>query len=303
MLDTDVHCGETTDNSITQITDHARSYHLQASAQTPVSAAVAMFAAKIKPVEQAIFELEDLEHQREKWEGTELAASHKRLYSILLKCYEFYLGMKSPEKDTDARKALRDGLDSFIKARDYHFKANTHDMNRVVKAVFGSVDRRRVSAYSLALRAALVEGPVNSKNHRTPLAADQLVEWIEDKGGVEEVRAPKKTQANAVSVTDQTAKVKSFVTQKKLMKVSVDAAVMPFDMDAVDKQLVVIATYLPTGEFELHGVVKNDSVVKAALAAYYTENKADVDAAQATAQQQSKEAQKHSAIEQAAAQA
>ena len=73
--------------------------------------------------------------------------------------------------------------------------------------------------------------------------------------------------------------------------------------DAVDKQLVVIATYLPTGEFELHGVVKNDSVVKAALAAYYTENKADVDAAQATAQQQSKEAQKHSAIEQAAAQA
>lgn len=299
MLETEVHCAETADDIITLDAPP----QLQAPSLTQLSAATAMLAAKIKPAKQAISELEELERQREKWEGTELAASHKRLYSILLKCYEFYLRMKSPDEDAEARRALLNGLDSFIKVRGYQFKANTHDMNRVVKAVFGNLERRRVSAYSLALRAALVEGPLNSKGHRTPLPADQLIAWIEDKGGVEEVRMAKKVKAHAVPVADRTDTVKSFVTQKKLMKVSVDAAVMPFDIDVVGKPVVLIATYLPTGEVELHGVVKNDSAINAALAAYYTENKADVDAALAAVQQQTQEEQLQLAIEQAAAQA
>lgn len=78
---------------------------------------------------------------------------------------------------------------------------------------------------------------------------------------------------------------------------------MQFDTNDVDKQMVLIATYRPTGEFDLHAVVKNDSAVTAALAAYFTDNKSAIEEADKTAAIQSKEEQKQAAIEQAAAQA
>ena len=38
----------------------------------------------------------------------------------------------------------------------------------------------------------------------------------------------------------------------------------------MDKQVVFVATYLPTGEFEVNAVVRHDGAVNTALAAYYT---------------------------------
>lgn len=56
-------------------------------------------AEQISGVNQAIFALEQLEAEREHWEANELAASHKRLYSLLTRCYQYYLDMKlSPSK-------------------------------------------------------------------------------------------------------------------------------------------------------------------------------------------------------------
>ena len=100
--------------------------------------------------------LENMEQARISWERTELAASNKRLYSILSDAYSFYLGMKT-HSDKDARKARADEMEQFIKTRAYTFMPSTHDMTKVVKCVFG-VDRRRVSAYSIALREALRQG-------------------------------------------------------------------------------------------------------------------------------------------------
>ena len=133
--------------------------------------------------------------QRERWENTELAASHGRLYAILTRCYEFYLAMKfDPTKSV--RTQLVDGLEQFIKGRGLRIQSNTHDMVKVVKAVFGD-DRRRVSAYAMALRAALVAGhEVGAKTSHIP--ADQLTAWIVLKGGVEEIRLGGKSSTIAV---------------------------------------------------------------------------------------------------------
>jgi hypothetical protein len=75
------------------------------------------------------------------------------------------------------RMARTDEMEKFIKTRAYTFMPTTHDMTRVVKCVFG-VDRRRVSAYSIALREAL----------RQKVAAADLVAFIEQNGGVEQIR-------------------------------------------------------------------------------------------------------------------
>jgi ribosome-associated translation inhibitor RaiA len=46
------------------------------------------------------------------------------------------------------------------------------------------------------------------------------------------------------------------------------------DADWVDKQVVIIATYLPTGELQANAVVKHDGAVNAALAAYHSNQQA-----------------------------
>lgn len=270
--------------------------------QAPSAAAAiaAAIAATIKPMNDALYQLETLEAEREKWESTELAASHKRLYEMLTKCYAFYLRMKT-DKSADIREQTRKGLDAFINARSYTFKASTHDMNRVVKAVFGGVDRRRVSAYSTALRAALVAGQPDAKNKPTAVLEFQLSTWLEDQGGVEEVRLGSKNKG--MTPKARAEKVEPIVRAKKLMTFTVDESVMQFDTNDIDKQMVLIATYRPTGEFDLHAVVKNDSAVTAALAAFYADNKKELEDADQTAAILSKDERKQAAIEQAAAQA
>lgn len=209
----------------------------------------------------SIDELKSLEKARLNWENVELAASNNRLYSILYKSYKFYLEMKEDD-DKDVRKAKRDAMETFIEQRGYtnSFGATTHDMTRVVKCVFG-VDRRRVSAYSIALREAL----------RQEVDAEDLVEFLEQNGGVEQIRMG---GTKPLSAKTRAELGKAAVGETVICKVKLDARVVQANPDWVDQQVVFVATYLPTGEFEVNAVVKHDGAVKTALAAYYTLGKA-----------------------------
>jgi len=55
-------------------------------------------------------------------------------------------------------KALRKGLANYIQQKGYQFKESSPLITKIVKCVFG-VDRRRVNAYSSALRVAIAELP------------------------------------------------------------------------------------------------------------------------------------------------
>ena len=202
-------------------------------------------------------QLKSLETARISWETTELAQSNNRLYSILKQAYSFYLVMKQDESK-DVRKEKQAALDAFIEERGYvnSFGATTHDMTRVVKCVFG-VDRRRVSAYSIALREAL----------RQEVGADDLVAFLQDNGGVEQIRMG---GTKPLSATKRAGLVKAEVSEAVISTVKFDAAAVKANADWVDKQVVFVATYLPTGEFEVNAVIRHDGAVNTALAAYYT---------------------------------
>jgi hypothetical protein len=202
-----------------------------------------------------------MEQARMSWETTELAASNKRLYSILKDAYSYYLVMKkNPNEET--RKQHATEVDKFIAQRKYTFMPSTHDMTRVVKCVFG-VDRRRVSAYSIALREAL----------RQQIAAEDLVAFIEVNGGVEQIRMG---GSKPLSVTKRAEMAAAEVLNTELGKLKFDPKLMPADADWTDKQVVIVATYLPTGEFQANAVIRHDSAVNAALAAYYSQQQAKV---------------------------
>lgn len=215
------------------------------------SSLVALLPTKLAGMEQA----------RISWETTELAASNKRLYSILHDAYSYYLVMKQDSiKETRAQYAA--DLEKFIKARDYSFMPTTHDMTRVVKCVFG-VDRRRVSAYSIALREAL----------RQQVAAADLIAFIEENGGVEQIRMG---GTKPLSVTKRAEKAKDEVLGTELGMLKFDSKLFAADADWADKQVVIVATYLPTGEFQANAVIRHDSAVNTALAAFYSQQQAKV---------------------------
>ena len=205
----------------------------------------------------SVEQLKSLETARISWETTELAQSNNRLYSILQQAYSFYLVMKQ-DQSKDVRKEKQAALDAFIEEHDYtnSFGATTHDMTRVVKCVFG-VNRRRVSAYSIALREAL----------RQEVGAKDLIAFMQENGGVEQIRMG---GTKPLSATKRAELVKAEVSEAVISTVKFDAAVVKANADWVDKQVVFVATYLPTGEFEVNAVVRHDGAVNTALAAYYT---------------------------------
>ena len=211
------------------------------------------------PIVQAssVEQLKSLEIARISWETTELAQSNNRLYSILQHAYQFYLVMKQDESK-DVRKEKQAALDAFIEDRGYSnsFGATTHDMTRVIKCVFG-VDRRRVSAYSIALREAL----------RQEVGVKDLIVFLEQNGGVEQIRMG---GTKPLSATKRAELVKAEVSEAVISTVKFDAVAVKANADWVDKQVVFVATYLPTGEFEVNAVVRHDGAVNTALAAYYT---------------------------------
>jgi hypothetical protein len=217
--------------------------------------------------------LENMEQARISWERTELAASNKRLYSILSDAYSFYLGMKT-HSDKDVRKGYANEMEQFIKTRAYTFMPSTHDMTKVVKCVFG-VDRRRVSAYSIALREALRQG----------VTAVDLVTFIEQNGGVEQIRLG---GTKALSVTKRAANAQQEVLGFDLGMLKFDPVLFAGNAEWVDQQVVIVATYLPTGEFQANAVIKHSGAVNSALAAYYSQQQSkqrEADKAQRDADQ------------------
>lgn len=221
---------------------------------------VAKTARMLTPLDR----LQSMEQANHNWEVTELAASNKRKYAIMTDAYSYYLTMKAdPIKETRAQYAA--DLEKFIQQRKYVFSPTSHDMTRVVKCVFG-MDRRRVSAYSIALREALRQG----------VAAKDLTAFIEQEGGVEQIRLG---GTKPLSAKVRAGKVKAEVLDAALGKIKFDARFVRADTEWTDKQVVIVATYLPTGEFQANAVIRHETAVNAALAAVYTQQQAAARAA------------------------
>lgn len=231
-----------------------------AQSQSPIKTQTKKAPAKAVTHASSIVlgELGQMEQTRISWESQELAASNKRLYAILKRTYSFYKTLKEDE-DKNVREARRKELDQFIESRNYVFGTTTHDMTRVVKCVFG-VDRRRVSAYSIALREAL----------RQKIAVDDLIAFIEKEGGVEQIRMG---GTKPLSIADRAKNVKDVVWNTDIGDIKFDLKLIDADTEWNDQQVVILATYLPTGVFKASAVVKNDSAVTAALSAYYSAQK------------------------------
>lgn len=202
--------------------------------------------------------LADLETQRVVWEEGVYRTSNQALYALLAHC------LAIAQADTPEQAKQRNAeLAAFYVSRGYApAKSSTPPATRVVKAVFGAVDRRRLSTYSLVLREAI----------KQKVLATQLAEWIEQNGGIQEIRLSQ--SATFVKPAAKVEKAKeSFDTLPELATVKSEALSQLADGDFMGECCVLIAEQAANGSFVVRGFTRAGGAVNAAFAALYAEQK------------------------------
>jgi hypothetical protein len=115
-------------------------------------------------------EIQRLHEKRVIWQEGAYKRSNEALYEVLEGCHEVLNQLRS---DLKLRKKLNKALEDV----GFTVRSNTSIELKVVRAVFG-VENNRTQAYTRVLQLAKKDLPEGWK----------LAEWIEDRGGVEEVR-------------------------------------------------------------------------------------------------------------------
>lgn len=208
--------------------------------------------AKADKVER--LSIQQLVAEREQWESNAYRTSNEQLYALLQKCYKLYHDISGTSSNAKVR---REELDAFIASKGYRFTASTHTITKIVKCVFGA-DRRRVSTYSIVLRAA--------RSHE--ISVQFLPEFIHEQGGVEEIRLAK-------SQTAVTPKQKAQIAESALLEANIGSVKSQhlkqiLDAGKVGSNVVLVGTWEASGSITVRTVVQSDTVLNAALVSHYS---------------------------------
>lgn len=200
--------------------------------------------------------LQAMENKRTQWQNNAFRTSNQQLYSVLADCLSYGAPL-----EVSAAKQRANELQAFLKERKLVVKRESPLMTRIVKAVFGDVDRRRISTYSLVLRSAQKEGVLPSA----------LADWIEQRGGIQEVRLSK-------SATYISPKIKAEMMQKHISTMPTLGKVRSKqlselgDSNHVGEECVLIAEEQADGSFAIKSIVRSATALNAALLSMYSEN-------------------------------
>jgi len=196
--------------------------------------------------------IDELVTQRISWENNELTNANEALYGLLQHCYSLNNAMSGSDSTA---KSLKKGLSNYIKDKNYKFTESTPLITKVVKCVFG-VDRRRVNAYSTALRVAIAEKK----------SVIELPKFFKEQGGIEEVR--RKASGTKVKTLDEKVKLgRTVLENEALATVHSDKLNASFSTTNLEEGIVLLATREDDGSFAIRQMVQTNAAVKSALAA------------------------------------
>lgn len=198
-----------------------------------------------------------LVEDREAWEQGSLKASLDELYGLLAKCVGLYEMMA---RDDDNGERLRNELEAYCKEKGFKFKGETHTVVKIVRAVFNN-DRRRYTSYGKALRIAIAEGKSKA----------DIVAYLRGKNGIDGVIKSVTTTGSADTLEMRAMKVWEKLKAAKLASVSSDKLKQISDQAHINQPVVLLATQLANGEFEVHQVVKKATVVNSTYATFFKE--------------------------------
>jgi len=225
----------------------------------PVTTGV-LLKDKIEPTsitEGASKSLTNMEASRITWEKGAYRTSNQALYAVLAECLAFCGELTIAEA-----KQRSAALETFYKDRGYKYKKDLPLATRVVRAVFGEINRRRISTYSLVLRQAQKEN----------VGVTDLAQWIEERGGVQEISLGKSATyikpADKAEIAKNNLKGKTPIGYAKSELLSQSA-----DAQFLGEMCVLLAEQQADGSFGVYAVLRQDGLVKSAFASLYAVGK------------------------------
>lgn len=237
--------------STASVTDSA-----QANTATAVSVASMFATDDVQAVATSV--LTDIESNRTIWEKGAYKASNQALYSLLADCLEF-----CGDLDGKKSKARNNALEAFHANRGYSYSKDSTLATKVVRAVFGNIHRSRINTYSLVVNTAKA-AQVNPIDMAT---------WIEDQGGVQEIKKAKSTSYIPRIQQIETGKA-VFAARPELATISSPELDKMADKEKVGEECVLLATQNDDGSFTVKAVSYKEGLVKTAMTALCAEEKA-----------------------------
>ena len=202
--------------------------------------------------------LANMEAKRITWEQGAYRTSNLELYGVLADCLLF-----AGELSVSESKLRSSALEGFFKSRGYKYKKDSHIIARVVRAVFGNIDLRRISTYVLVLRQA----------QKSKVESTQLAQWIEDNHGIQEIKLAR--SATFVSPTDKASIAKADFDNLPVLAIAKSEQLSQLaDAGFVGEDCVLIAQQLADGGFAIRALVRKEGAVNAAFTALYSDIKA-----------------------------
>ena len=223
--------------------------------------------------------LETLAIRREVWETTQLADSNAALYQLFGDCKELYRDLTTGENS----KALKQGLNDFISLKGYVFKSSSPLTLKVIHCVFGAKDRRRLSTYHTVLRVAIAE---NWK-------VEEVAQKINERGGIQEISLQRK---DGLKPKEKAEIARDVLMSQCIATLSSDALNASMNKEHIHENSVAVLTLNGDGTYDVHCVVKSKAAVDAALAAYFSENKVEIEIVQRQRYLEAEEAAKAALI-------
>ena len=205
----------------------------------------------------ANIELHSMESKRISWEQGVYRTSNQALYQVLAECLAY-----SGELPLSMAKERNTNLAKFYKERGYKYKEDAPLATRVIRAVFGDINRRRISTYSLVLRQAQKEN----------VGYANLASWIEERGGIQEIRLSR--SSSFISATQKASVGKMFFEGKPDLGV-VQSEFLSIEADPgyIGQACVLLAEQQADGSFNVRAVIRNPSALNAAYTALYAKQK------------------------------
>jgi len=224
------------------------------------------------------------EQQRLDWENGAYVEANKQLYAVLAGCYGFLMN-----DNGEGFKEQNAALEAFYKLRGYAYAKKTPLASRVVRAVFGNVDRRRISTYSIVIRRAMA----------LQIDTKEFAKWIDTNGGVQEVRLGR--SATYVSKKDKALSVAKQWKGMQTLAIASDnrLRIQPLQ-DNDNKHCLLVAQQSKDGTYAIKGVVHTQGIVEQAMATLLSSMNAEERSVAKAKQQVDSEAANDAAVKEVA---
>ena len=198
--------------------------------------------------------LNELEARRVAIEDGVMRRANHALYQLLSDC----LALATLASQLDPNNVRSREIDAFLEARDLKAGKDEPLFSKVITAVFGNVQRSRISSYRTVLKAASASG----------ITAAALPGWIESQGGIQEIRL-----ASTGNGREQVSEMSSLALDYLLDRGSVfavqsDELSKQTSIESNGKEVVLVATKKHNGTFMVHAVVEDPAAVKKAVEVY-----------------------------------